>query len=470
MIQQKMLHYSPFSSLLGRFIFASLILLPLFIYLSGTLLINSFEHSQTKAEKEELQAHLYGLLSVTEVENKTLVMPQRLTEPRFNLQNSGLYAAIYDNKSNELWRSDSSILLNTDFNNTELGFKRGNENYFQYSIKDATLNQFSHDIEWVDDDNSSKPLRFIIASDNSAIAAEISSYQKRLWQWLGVMGITLIVAQLLIMRWGLQPLKHLSEQLDALQNNKIQRLDGKYPNEIKSVIENFNAILAHEKSQRERYRNTMSDLAHSLKTPLAVIQSQIDDNKQTSTISEQLNRINQIISHQLKRAVIRVNQNVIAHHTDKVSIKTMANRLIKILDKVYMDKKITFNNLADNESDFFGDEADLLEVMGNLLDNACKYGKDTITITTEKNNKHLYIYISDNGQGIPEEQHTTLLRRGERGDTGVAGQGIGLSVAVDIISSYGGGLTVKNNAGTPHMNGACFCITLPNALSDNQVS
>lgn len=458
----------PFNSLVGRFVFASLILLPLFVSLSGTLLSNAFEHSQKKAEKETLQAQLYLLLSVSEVENKSLLLPEVLTEPRFNQQGSGLYGFIYDNQGQELWRSPSALLISKSLYNPTLNFFIGNQDISQINISDdQKLNRFSYDIEWIDENETLLPFRFIVASDNSTLQAELSAYQKRLWQWLGLMSLLLIIAQMLIMRWGLQPLKQLSTQLKELQENKIKQLSDDYPKEIQPVTENFNGILAQEKQQRERYRNTMSDLAHSLKTPLAVIQSQIDNEQVNSPIGDQIDRINQIISHQLKRAVIRVNQNTVLQQTDKIPVSAMVNRLFKILDKVYTDKQITFQNLVDDSISFYGDEADILEVLGNLLDNACKYGNNAVTVTgsikedSKRKKTLLTICISDNGPGIDEKLKTTLLARGARGDTAQSGQGIGLSVAVDIISSYGGGLEVNNNAGNPNLRGACFCVTFP---------
>ena len=463
-----------FSSLIGRFIFASLLLLPIFIFISGTLLINSFKHSQLKAEQETLQTQLYLLLSHTEVENKQVILPDILTEPRFNQQNSGLYAAIYSDNDKELWRSPSAMLLNNDLNNDNLFFLVGNKQYSQVSKNKLTVNQLSHDIEWLDENNQVTRLRFIVASDNSSLKAEIISYQNRLWQWLSAMGASLVAIQIVIMQWGFRPLKRLSRQLLALQENKIQQLDKHYPKEIQPIINDFNTILTYEKNQRERYHNTMSDLAHSLKTPLAVIQSQIQNQVQSQVnsndelypiINEQLARINQIINHQLKRAVIRVNQSAISTQTDKVSIKVITDRLIKTLCKIYIDKQIVFKNLVKEEHLFFGDEADLLEVMGNLLDNACKYGHNAITIMTKKDAHTLSIYISDNGKGLSKTKYSTLLKRGARGDTAQTGQGIGLSVAVDIISSYKGGLTVNNNLGKPHLSGTCFCITLPTYIT-----
>lgn len=456
-------------SLVSRFFFASLIILPLFIILSGTLLLNTFQHSQINAAEEKLQTQLYLLLSVTEIEAQQVILPDALTEPRFNQQGSGLYAFIYDDSGKELWRTPSALMLNLDFFKHGGNFTANNRVFTQIDTinRYSTLNHLSYDVEWINENNSTQLLRFIVMSDAAPLAAEINSYRKRLWQWLGTMGVLLILSQLVIMRWGLRPLKHLSKQLNQLQNNDIQQLDNNYPLEVQPVINNFNSILNQEKQQRERYRNTMADLAHSLKTPLAVIQSQLTDANGNESanknylMGEQVDRINQIISHQLQRAVIRVNQSGINKNTDKIKIKHVIDRLIKILDKVYQEKNIAFTNLADDDSYFFGEEADLLEVLGNLLDNACKYGNSSVTITAENREGSVNVCISDNGPGIDSELNHIILQRGARADTAQPGQGIGLSVAVDIISSYGGGIDVNKNNLAPHLSGACFCVNFP---------
>jgi two-component system sensor histidine kinase PhoQ len=468
--------YFSLNSLVGRFVLSSLLLLPLFLFLTGQLLINTFEHSQLKSEQEKLQTQLYLLVGLTDLVEKQPVLPEAFAEPRFNLQNSGLYGMVFDKQDTILWLSPSATLLSPELLKPNQVFNTGQTFFFhKNSASNLRLNIFGQDIDWVNEDESVTSLRFVIASDSAGMRSELTAYKNRLWQWLSIMGFGLLIIQMLIMTWGLQPLKQLSQQLTALKENKISTLDNQYPEEIQPVTDSFNQILVHEKQQRERYRNTMSDLAHSLKTPLAVIQSHVEkegesksiENKNgetDETIREQLDRINQIISHQLKRAVIRVNQNVINSQTDKISIKAMVDRLIKILSKVYIDKNVQFSNLISDDIFFFGDEADLLEVMGNLMDNACKYGKDAVVIYGNKNNDTTNISISDNGDGINESLKSTLLIRGARGDTAQAGQGIGLSVAVDIISSYGGGLSVKNNIGDPHLSGACFSISLPQAV------
>lgn len=478
-LKDKIIYFITHNSLLNRFFIASLLILPLFIVLSGTLLSNTFKHSQIDAEKEKLQAQLYLLLSVTEIEAQQPILPDALTEPRLNQTHSGLYGFILDSDNQELWRSPSAELLPQPFVETRDDFQLNQRLFFPFSHRNMSSDFFglSYDTEWFTEENKAQSLRFFIMSDAAALNAELQSYRSRLWQWLGTMGIALILAQVLIMRWGLQPLKRLSQELKQLQKHDIDQLDSNYPTEIQPVINDFNGILVQEKQQRERYRNTMSDLAHSLKTPLAVIQSQlgsqakyssIDQQKPANsgkTIHDQIERINQIITHQLQRAVIRINQNSLNqsttnHNTHKISVKTMVDRLLKTMAKVYHQKNITFTNLAETNSLFFGDEADLLEILGNLIDNACKHGHNAVTVTAKNNNEQLVIGVSDNGKGVESHQRGTILQRGERADTAQPGQGLGLSVAVDIISSYGGEIKVSSNAPKPHLSGACFEVRL----------
>lgn len=463
LLKKYLAHFPKMNSLLGRFIAASLILLPIFIFLIGTALIDTFKHSQLDAEKETLQAQLYGVLSVTEVENNKLSLPSVLTEPKFNQQQSGLYGFIYNSRGEELWRSVSAELLTENLYQANNSFMLAKTLFDTITIDESQqFNRYSYDIEWVNDDETITPLRIVIAQDGVALTTELKSYKKRLWQWLSIMTAVLIAIQLLIMFWGLRPLKRLSIQLKELHENRIESLDDNYPIEILPVTKNFNTILLHEKNQRERYKNTLSDLAHSLKTPLAVIQSHLGNQEyDRGLINEQVIRIDQIISHQLKRASINLDKHSITKNLNTTLIKPCIDRLTTVLNKVYPDKKISFNNTINEKIFFTGDEADLLELLGNILDNACKYGQTAVTISAKIKGSNLQILISDDGEGIKKNLQKTLLNRGERGDTAQAGQGIGLSIVTDIISSYGGGLTLKNNMPAPHLKGCCFCIDLP---------
>lgn len=447
-------------SLLHRFFYASMIILPLFILLGGTILLNTFQHSQLNAEKEKLQTQLYLLMSVTELDGSTVLLPAAFAEPLLNQPQSGLYARIIDNNHQEIWRSPSAQLFSFSDLKKDIRFTLNQRLFEQQLTSNNTLfNQLSYDTEWVNENNKALSLRFIIIRDAAPMSAELKSYQSRLWQWLGLMGIALIIAQVLIMRWGLQPLSRLSTQLQQLKNNTISQLSDNYPTEIQPIINNFNVIFTHEKKQRERYKNTMADLAHSVKTPLAVIQSQMaESEKKDPIMNEQLQRIDQIIGHQLQRAVVQINKNPINKNANPISIKTSVDRLFNIMNKVYKEKNMVLNNLCNDDSVFAGEEADLLEVLGNIIDNACKHGKNTVTVTAEHTEKQLKIGISDNGNGIADNLKKAVLQRGIRADTAQAGQGLGLSVCVEIVSSYQGDIKVSNNISAPHLSGACFQI------------
>jgi two-component system sensor histidine kinase PhoQ len=349
--------FTQINSLLGRFIAASLVLLPIFIFSIGTVLIDTFEHSQLDAEEKTLQAQMYGVLSVTELDNNKITLPSSLAEPKFNQQQSGLYGFIYNSQGEELWRSTSAQLLSEDLYPIDSNFILAKTIFDTIAISQAQkFNRYSYDVEWVNDDNSTTPLRIVIANDATILTTELKSYKNRLWQWLSVMAIALIFTQLLIMFWGLRPLRRLSIQLKKLYENEIESLDDDYPEEILPVTKNFNIILLHEKNQRERYRNTLSDLAHSLKTPLAVIQSHLSNKEfNRDIVSEQVMRIDQIISHQLKRASINAEKNSITGNLKKIPIKPCVVRLANVLQKVYQDKNLHFNNIISENVFFTGD-------------------------------------------------------------------------------------------------------------------
>jgi two-component system sensor histidine kinase PhoQ len=192
----------------------------------------------------------------------------------------------------------------------------------------------------------------------------------------------------------------------------------------------------------------LSDLAHSLKNPLAVIQSQQDI---SASAGEQLTLINNIIEHQLKRAQ---SAGQSSWHLG-VKIKPVVDKLISTLAKIYHDKNLSFAVNVDASAIFKGDEADLMEILGNLLDNACKAAKQKIAISVISSAKILTIEIADDGAGIEASQREIILSRGGRADTYQAGHGIGLAIVNDLVSSYQGQLTISNST---TLNGAVFTL------------
>jgi two-component system sensor histidine kinase PhoQ len=263
----------------------------------------------------------------------------------------------------------------------------------------------------------------------------------------------LLLIQFFLMRWGLSPLHRMARDLKQIETGEKNQLAENYPQELQGVTNNLNVLIETERKQQERYRTTLGDLAHSLKTPLAVIAGIMqtlstkkqDSSEQLAAVEEQLGRMNQIVSYQLQRAVHSNQSSALAR---QVLVKPVVEKVLDALAKVYRDKSVCVATQLDSKALFYGDERDLLEVLGNVLDNAFKYSRGEVRITTNSESDEfqgLEIVIEDNGYGIGEEKQEFVLQRGARADTLVQGQGIGLAVVTDIVSSYQGTIAVGSS-------------------------
>ena len=439
-------------SLASRFLLASLIILPIMLALFAYSLDAAFYSSLLSGEKERLRTHSYLLLGAANFIDHELIMPSTFKEDRFNQHNSGLYGFIYDASGRELWRSQSAQLLDIEPRN-KITIVPGQTDFYTLQNASASLFGFYYDVIWEFEDESELGLRFMVWHDQAESVAEQQAYQRQLWQSLSAIGLLIILSQMVILRWGLRPLKKLAKDLVKVESGKAQALEGNYPSEIQAVTENLNQVLASERQQRQRYRNTLDDLAHSLKTPLSVIKGSLTNTDSDQTIADQVERMNQIISHQLQRAVV-ANPGVPGA---AVAVKPLVERLVTSLNKVYRDKDMQAETSIDSTLEFKGDERDLMEVLGNLIENAFKYGKHKIAVSGNKSTGEISISIEDDGNGVPKQARQIILQRGARADTATSGQGIGLAVAVDILSSYKGSLSVQES----NLGGAKFVVSLP---------
>lgn len=454
------------TSIRARLFFASALLLPAFLGVTGFFLDQAFQTSLITAEKARLQRNIYLLYSAADLPIKPLkktdkprlIMPKELRDKDFERINSGLYAYLFNEQKELIWQSNSTSLqtpptynqispkLNAD-QSAEIIFEFDNENYFiAYS-----------DIFWEVAKNREVPFRFVVVHDSEDFIVEKNAYRNQLWQWLGAVGILLLIAQTAILRWGLSPLKKLAVALNAMQSGDTRDIEGDHPDELQDIVDNLNQVLAREQALRQRYRNSLSDLAHSLKTPLAVMQAKLSqasaDEDLQQLAADQVARMNQVVTYQLQRAVSSQQQG--SHQ--RADLEPIVHRLLNALQKVYASKGVHAQATLAAHSIFAGDEQDLMEVIGNITENAFKYGKSQVLVQSEIKDKQLLITIADDGLGVPAEQQTRILERGHRLDTSLPGQGIGLAVAADIIHSYGGKLSVSRSA----LGGAAFQLLLP---------
>ncbi len=261
--------------------------------------------------------------------------------------------------------------------------------------------------------------------------------------------VIILVLQLVWLMWTLKPLSTLEQEVKAIEQGRAEKLTSLYPKELATLTTQLNQLLATEQKQRQRYHNALSDLAHSLKTPLAVMQAQKDI---SAVNQEQINRISSTIEHQLKRAQSAGHSSWLLG----IEVKPVAEKLLNTLAKIYQDdNKVLLLNTGDNVT-FKGDEADLLELLGNLLDNAYKAAKSTIRLTVSQQDDGLVMCIEDDGVGIEPLQITQILERGVRADTYQAGHGVGLAIVRDLVESYQGELHIANSKS---LGGAQFTLS-----------
>jgi len=317
-------------SLSLRFFLASVVLLPMLLGLSAYSLDVAMRRSLLSGEQESLKTQVYLLLGVAELTDGELWMPEQFQEPRYNQIDSGLYALAQNARQQEVWRSPSAQLLNlTQASVNADTITPGTTSFSQTDSDHGTLFSLSHDIVW-EQGGEENYFRLLILHQQDQYLAELSSYRKQLWRWLGILAVFIIVTQTLILRWGLKPLSNLARDLQNIKSGKSEQLTGHYPTEIQPVTDNLNQVLSSEREQRDRYRTTLDDLAHSLKTPLSVIQSSAQSGSASSTgdaaniITEQVERMNQIVDHQLKRAVV----GNIGMMRSAINVKTLVTRMI----------------------------------------------------------------------------------------------------------------------------------------------
>jgi two-component system, OmpR family, sensor histidine kinase PhoQ len=454
------------SSITARLFFASLLLMPIFLGVTGFFLDSAFQTSLIQAEKARLRGHIYLLFSQAELpvkplkksDKNKLQMPAELIDTEFERIDSGLYAYIYNNKKEVIWHSNSAALQTPpEYDAVSPVFNTDEKSETIITLRSDNFFIAHYDVIWEDAKKNGYPFRFVVVHNSEDFLEQKSAYRNKLLQWLGAVGILLLLVQTTILRWGLRPLKKLAAALNAMQSGDTSNIQGKHPHELQDIVNNLNQVLAREQSLRQRYRNSLSDLAHSLKTPLAVMQAKLS---QTSTdielqqlAAEQVVRMNQVVSYQLQRAVSSQQQGT----HQRTEVEPVIQRLLNALHKVYAHKQMTTHTEFAENVVFAGDEQDLMELLGNITENAFKYGRSHINIKSEHIDKQLVITVSDDGPGIPEEQQTRILERGQRLDTNQPGQGIGLSVAADIVHSYNGQIAIKQSA----LGGAEFQISLP---------
>ena len=448
-------------SLSARLTLAASLVLVAFLGLTGLALERAFRDAGLAAAQDRLQGQVYTLLAAAELEDGArLMMPRALPDGRLSSPDSGLYARVIDSEGNALWHSPSLLGFRILFPTT---LADGVAEFVPVTASDGrSLYALSFSVQWELGADDSRRLTFEVAESRDILASQVAHFRRSLWGWLGAAALALLLAQGLVLRFGLAPLRRVAIELADIEASSTLRLSANYPRELRTLTERINAFIESGHARLERSRNALAELAHSLKTPLAVLRSlsdgRTDREEMRRTLTEQSARMHRTIDYQLQRAAASGPTPL----APAVDIAPVASRLKDALLKVYADKKLRVDVEVDHGAGFHGDEGDLVEILGNVLDNACKWAGERVCVRVryahQDGGAGLTLRIDDDGPGIPADKVDAVFARGVRADATTPGYGIGLAVVRDIVvEAYGGEVTV----GASDLGGAAVTIRIP---------
>ncbi|MDH4874495.1 HAMP domain-containing protein [Pseudomonas sp. BN515] len=437
--------------MLGAAAMAVLFMLALLPALRGAFVI-----ALDQSIQQRLAADASALIAAARVENGQLEMPDKLPNEEFDNLEASQLGYIYDSEGRLVWQSLSSRDERVEYSPRYDG--QGHE---FLRVADARGREFFvYDVE-VD------LLRGQKAAYSVVTMQPVSDYQsmydgflKQLYVWLG--GALLVLLGLLWfgLTWGFRSLRGLSAELDQVESGSRDSLSDEHPRELLRLTKSLNRLLDSERRQRERYRHSLDDLAHSLKTPLSVLQgvseniaARPDDREQARVLQSQIERMSQQISYQLQRASLR-KSGLVRH---RVQLAPLLDTLCDALDKVYREKRVRVERDFDKALMIPMEQGALLELLGNLLENAFRLCLGEIRVSARVRDGYCELKVEDDGPGVPVDQRERILKRGERLDAQHSGQGIGTAVVKDIIESYDGELFLEESP----LGGAEFRIRFP---------
>jgi len=452
----------PFS-LAARAALTTGLVLAAFLGAIGWTLSRTYNTSEINKLQGRLHDYVITYIAGTDPRRDgTPLMPDTPPDPMFSRPGSGLYAVVLGDDG---FHWESSSALGRDFSFLH-PLQPGQQQFIgPVDTELGRLYYYSFGVALDVPDRPAVHLTFTVAQTEDELESNTAVYRRSLVGWLATLGVMLIVLQLLLLRWSLTPLRKVASDMSRVERGQSDHLDSQYPAELTGLTDRINAFIDSEREQRTRYRNTLADLAHSLKTPLAVIRSQVEASELPlpvrAPVLDQVRRMDELVAYQLARAATTGRQTFAA---SAVPIAGHAEDLVQSLEKVYAAKNVLCEFDIEDGAAFYGEQGDLLELMGNLLENAFKWANHHVLLVVKSQRQPgrprngLLLSVEDDGPGIEEDKVEKILQRGVRGDERVKGHGIGLSIVQDIVRAYNGELTVDRS---PEFNGARFSVALP---------
>ncbi len=303
------------------------------------------------------------------------------------------------------------------------------------------------------------PVVFMAGIDRSNIDNDTRQFATFTWTSLLILGLGLVIAVFLQVQIGLRPLFALRNEIADVRKGRAARIGRIYPVEIQPLAEQVNRLLDHNQETVERQRTHVGNLAHALKTPLSVMLAEAGS--QTGDLPDMVRKQTEVmkaqVDHHLRRARAAARAQLLGERTP---IAEVLDEMAVMLERVFEEKAVEIDWRAPDALGFRGERQDLQEILGNLMENACKWAKRRVRVSAGATGLgQMVVVVEDDGPGLPADQRDAALERGARMDETTPGSGLGLSIVVELTRAYGGKITLADS----DMGGLKVLLELPAA-------
>jgi signal transduction histidine kinase len=438
------------SSLATRLFVSATVWVVVILAITGVVLSSVYKEATERAFDRRLNLYLRTLIAeVATPDEPPDRQFQSLGEPLFELPLSGWYWQIArtdtdkseTRASRSLWDKKLPKLEERGAELTAAGIRLG--------YVDGPEGQSLRMVERPVDLGADGKYLVSVAGDATEILDETRSFDYYLGGTFAALGIVLLLTTIFQVRFGLAPLKRISESIADIRSGRAERLEGQFPVEIAPLARETNALIDANREIVERARTHVGNLAHAIKTPLSVIVNEASTHSAdpfATKVLEQADVMRNQVAHHLERARIAARLTVIGTITE---VAPVAEALRRTMEKIHRGRGLVIEAKADPQAKFRGERQDLEEMAGNLVDNACKWASSRVFIevlvdpaTKPDTPPMLRIIVDDDGRGLSAAERAQVSRRGQRLDESKPGSGLGLSIVVDLAALYGGSLTL----------------------------
>lgn len=436
----------PAASISTRLVAGALVWLSLLLVLGGAVLALAFRDIAEQEFGHRLDAMQRAMIAATEVgPDGTVTMVRPLGDPRFEQIFSGWYWQVSEPSgrlvsSRSLWDTALPITGGEGAHMRRIDGPRG-----------QALLVVERDLEFPD---APGPVHVLIAGDLREVSTGVRRFDMLLAASLGLLGAGMAVAVFIQVWFGLRPLRAMKADLDAVRDGERPRLLGRYPREVTPLAEAMNGVLDNDAELIERARTHVGNLAHGLKTPLAVLQAELDSTPDREMARKQIGKMARLIEHHLGRASAVAGAGRVLGI--RVTVQSFAREIAGVMSRIHADRRLAIDVDVPDDATFRGPREDLEEILGNLMENACKWAKSRVKISAEMGKGVLTLSVEDDGPGISPEQAKAVARRGERLDVMAPGWGLGLSIVADLVAVNGGTMVFGRSA----MGGLAVTLTM----------